>query len=73
METLVDERDWWKIRRKLPGGFVWGIQAARRWSKMGRAKGGMLVGIRKELRKSWGKNSIWKRGRGVDNREGQGG
>lgn len=37
------------IKRKLPKGFVWEMQAARKKSSKGRAKGGMVAGIRKEL------------------------
>lgn len=38
----MGERGWEIIRGKLPGGYVWGIQAARKRNRKGRAKGGMM-------------------------------
>lgn len=37
------------VRRKLPEGYVWKVQAARREKKRGRASGDMILGMRKEL------------------------
>lgn len=37
------------IRGKLPKGFIWEMQAARRDSNKGREKGGMVAGVTKEL------------------------
>jgi len=48
METWLEKSGWGGIKGKLPKGYVWGAQWARRESKKGRAKGGMLLGIRKE-------------------------
>lgn len=48
-ETWVGERDWEKIKGRLPGGFKWGAQWASRKSKRGRNMGGMLMGIRKTI------------------------
>lgn len=45
----VDEMRWIKLRKKLPGGYVWEEQIARRESRRGRALGGMLMGIRKQI------------------------
>jgi len=49
METWVEDKKWGKIRERLPRGFEWGVQMARRKGRRGRAMGGMLMGIRKEL------------------------
>lgn len=48
-ETWTDEKGWKRVKEKLPQGFKWGVQCAKRKSKKGRATGGMLMGIRKEL------------------------
>lgn len=48
VETWVGERGWERIRGKLPGEYVWGIQAARKRNRKGRAIGGMVMGIKKE-------------------------
>lgn len=39
----MGEGGWEKIRGKLPGGYVWGIQAARKRNRKKRAKGGMGI------------------------------
>lgn len=39
---------WKKIRRRLPGGYMWEAQFARR-NRKGRAMGGMIMGIRREM------------------------
>lgn len=49
METWVEEKDWKKIKRRLPSGYEWGVQWAGRRNKKGRARGGMVMGIRKEM------------------------
>jgi len=46
--NLGGKKGWGGIKGKLPKGYVWGAQWARRESKKGRAKGGMVMGIRKE-------------------------
>jgi len=48
-ETWVDEKGWDRVRGKLPRGYEWGVQFAKRRSKKGRAIGGMLMGIRKVI------------------------
>lgn len=48
-ETWMDEKRWEKVKGKLEGGFEWEVQLARRKSKKGRAMGGILMGIRREL------------------------
>lgn len=37
METWVKKKGWKKIRRRLPDGYVWKTQAAKRKYKKGRA------------------------------------
>jgi len=48
-ETWVEEKEWEGIERKLPKGYIWGTKWAKREYKKGRAKGGMIMGIRKEI------------------------
>ncbi|XP_011879508.1 PREDICTED: uncharacterized protein LOC105568414, partial [Vollenhovia emeryi] len=50
METWVEKKDWKKVKNRLPPGFVWGAQWAIRTNKKGRAAGGMLMGVRKEIK-----------------------
>lgn len=40
IETWIEEGIWKKIRKKLPRGYKWRMQAARRERSRGRAKGG---------------------------------
>jgi len=49
IETWVEGKDWGRIRDRLPDGYDWRIQEARRKSKKGKAIGGMVLGIRKDL------------------------
>lgn len=49
LETWSDEKSWSKVREWLPEGYVWGVQWATRRNEKGRAMGGMVMGIRKEL------------------------
>lgn len=48
VETWVEEKNWEKIRNKLPGGYVWKYQPAVRENKKGRAKGGIITGVVKD-------------------------
>ena len=48
-ETWVEEREWDKVRNKLPKGYVWWMQGAKRESKKGRAIGGMIMGVREGI------------------------
>ncbi|EFN83458.1 vicilin-like seed storage protein At2g18540 [Harpegnathos saltator] len=50
METWLDEKGWEKLRGRLPKEFKWKAQTAERRNKKGRACGGMLMEIKKELR-----------------------
>jgi len=45
----MDRKGWKGIEGRLPKGFTWGTQFAVRKNKKGRAMGGMVMGIRKEL------------------------
>lgn len=49
METWMEEKGWEVVKRRVPEGFVWKMQAAKRVNKKSRWMGGMLLGIRKEL------------------------
>lgn len=49
VETWVDEKGWERVGRLLPRGYIWKKQWAKRKNKKGRAMGGMIMGIRKEL------------------------
>ncbi|XP_071579341.1 uncharacterized protein [Temnothorax nylanderi] len=50
VETWIGEKGWERIRGRLPKGYEWGVQLARKRNKKGRAIGGMIMGIRKELK-----------------------
>ncbi|EZA51537.1 hypothetical protein X777_09784 [Ooceraea biroi] len=49
-ETWVEEKEWERVRNKLPKGYIWETRWAERRNKKGRAIGGMLMGIRKEMK-----------------------
>ncbi|KMQ82048.1 hypothetical protein RF55_24379, partial [Lasius niger] len=46
IETWVEERGWERIRGRLPAGYSWEAQHAKKKNKKGRAMGGMVLGIR---------------------------
>lgn len=48
-ETWIEEKGWERVKERLPEGYTWKEQTARREHKKGRAKGGMLVGIREGI------------------------
>ena len=48
-ETWMEEGGWRKVEGRLPRGYVWDRQWARREKKRGRAMGGMLMGVRKGM------------------------
>lgn len=50
IETWLMEKGWEKMRRKLPKGYNWVAQWATKKNKKGRAMGGMLMGIRDEMK-----------------------
>ncbi|KAK0071008.1 hypothetical protein PV325_013679, partial [Microctonus aethiopoides] len=51
METWVEEKDWEKVKERLPEGYLWRAQPAKREHKKGRARGGMVTEVREERRK----------------------
>jgi len=63
METWMDEKGWKKVKGELPKGFNWKVQWAKKRNKKGRAKGGMLMGVRKEL--EWKEDENWQEKEGV--------
>ncbi|XP_024868251.1 trichohyalin-like [Temnothorax curvispinosus] len=50
LETWIGEKGWERIRGRLPKGYEWGVQMAKKKNKKGRAIGGMIMGIRKGLK-----------------------
>ena len=48
VETWVGEEEWMGVVEKLPGGWAWLAQHAQKESDRGRAKGGIVMGIRQE-------------------------
>jgi len=49
METWVEKRGWERVRNRLPKGYSWGVQGVIRKGRRGRARGGMIMVVRKEL------------------------
>lgn len=49
-EIWVERRKWERIRRVLPKGYKWEMQGAEKVHKKGRSAGGMITGVRKEIR-----------------------
>lgn len=47
--TEPEEDKWEKLKYRLPKEFDWKCRAARRVRKKGRAKGGIITGINKEV------------------------
>jgi len=50
VETWVERKGWENVRWRLSKGYIWGMQWAERKYKKGRARGGMIMGVKKELR-----------------------
>lgn len=48
-ETWMEEREWEKTRSKLPSEFIWKCQYAERDKRRGRAKGGIVTGVRRRM------------------------
>lgn len=49
-ETWVDKKGWERVKERLPKGYSWEAQWARRVSKKGRTMGGMMMGVKKKFR-----------------------
>jgi hypothetical protein len=61
IETWVEEKEWERWKGRMPEGWRWKCQGARRESKNGRAMGGIITGVKKELEE-----------KGVEDGEGEG-
>jgi len=48
METWVEEKNWEKMKDRLPKEYRWGKQVAKRKNRKGRPMGGMMIGVREE-------------------------
>ena len=48
-ETWVDGREWEKLKEKMPEGWKWRCQPASKECRKGRAKEGIITGMRVEL------------------------
>ncbi|XP_017877439.1 golgin subfamily A member 6-like protein 22 [Ceratina calcarata] len=51
IETWLEEKRWGTIANRLPKGYRWSKQWAKRMNKKRRAIGGMLMGVREEMAK----------------------
>lgn len=49
-ETWMDQKGWEKIRGIMPKGHKWEIQLAGKKSRKRRAIGGMVLGVREEIK-----------------------
>lgn len=45
----MDKKGWDRCRECVPRRYKWELQATKKKSKKGRAIGGMLVGVRREI------------------------
>ncbi|KAM0731212.1 hypothetical protein ACS0PU_002272 [Formica fusca] len=50
LETWIEEKRWEKIKERLPRKFTWKAQMAKRRNRKGRARGGMLIGVKKNIK-----------------------
>ncbi|XP_076287658.1 uncharacterized protein LOC143212601 [Lasioglossum baleicum] len=48
-ETWIEEREWEGWWRKMPKGWNWKCPGAERVEKKGRARGGIITGVREEI------------------------
>lgn len=48
-ETWVKKKAWESIKDRLPKGYKWKMQETKKEYKRGRAKGDMILGIKKDL------------------------
>jgi len=49
-ETWIEEKGWSRIKKNLPDTHRWECETAKRNKRKGRAKGGFIIGIKKD----WG-------------------
>lgn len=50
METWVEEKYWGRVKERLPKKFKWKTQMAKRRNRKERARGGMLIGVKKNIK-----------------------
>jgi exonuclease III len=62
VETWVEEKGWERLERRMPREFEWKCQYADRESKKGRAKGGIIMGVKKGLEEENGSDAKEERG-----------
>lgn len=48
-EIWIDKKRWEKIKNRLPGGYEWGMQEARKKNKKGRTIRRMIMEIRRDV------------------------
>lgn len=49
-ETWIDERGWEKIKDRIPKGYNWKVQFAGKKNRKGGAMGGMIMGVRIDIK-----------------------
>ncbi|XP_066593188.1 golgin subfamily A member 6-like protein 22 [Prorops nasuta] len=49
VETWMEEKGWKGVSKRVPRGYRWWKQWAKKEERKGRAKGGILIGVREEL------------------------
>jgi exonuclease III len=62
VETWVEEKGWEKLKKRMPREFERKCQYAERESKKGRAKGGIIMGVKKGLEEENGTEAKEERG-----------
>jgi exonuclease III len=62
VETWVEEKGWERLEKRMPREFEWKCQYAVRESKKGRAKGGIIMGVKKGLEEENGSGVKEERG-----------
>lgn len=57
-ETWVDGKQWERLKEKLPDKFIWKCAAVKREKIKGKAKGGIITGIRRGVREEETTNEL---------------
>jgi len=65
-ETWMEEKDWEKKKKDLPKEFIWKSQHATREKKKGRAKGGIITGVRRGIEEIDGVDSVDNKSKDVN-------
>ncbi|KAJ3628659.1 hypothetical protein MTP99_015955 [Tenebrio molitor] len=65
VETWVEGKGWQRLERRMPREFEWKCQYAERESKKRRAKGGIIMGVKRDWKKKTElkqkkKEGLWK-------------